>query len=199
MRIFLLLFLATLQFGHLYSQAANGKIISNNYTLSQYISDSIDYSKIRTVQCKWGIYLASFKLDKKGRVSELIFSDSIPLDFKQEITRLITSTSGVWDLKYVRELRKNHLIVQPVLNELTGDCTEKKITKQHYRGIDSSLENELFITKGMIYTAVNNLVGIQQSFESLMHINAKDKPFLACVLLPTCRIKDKNLGVRMRE
>jgi hypothetical protein len=199
MRVLLLFFLVVLQFEHLYSQNTRSKIISKNYTLSQYIVDSIDYSTIRTVQCKWGIYLASFQLDRKGRVSALRFSDSIPMEFKQEIERLVISTSGAWDLKYVRALRKNHLIVQPVLNEMTGDCTEIKIARQRYRGIDSSLENELFLTKGMIYTAVNNLVGIQQSFESLMYIDSKNNPFLACVLLPACRIRDKNLGERMRE
>lgn len=174
------------------SKATFSQTISENYPLSAFIADSINYSKIEKVKCKWEIYTITFRLSKRGELNQIKFSDSIPDEFREELTRLLKLTSGKWDKTYIKRMGNKNLFFQPVLNELISNCVDRPF-KVFYSGIDSSLDNELSIYKSISTTTTANLVSLSESFQKLLQMNSKYFEFLNCVLLPPCRIKDRKL------
>jgi hypothetical protein len=167
-KILIILFMLPL-FVNVFSQKKikPSKIISDKYNISEFIADSINYLKLKNTDCKWGVYLVIMKLNRKGEITLIRMQDSIPLNFKDELTEVIQKTSRTWSKSYIKKIgyRQKDLLVVPILNALISDCNDKYVATTKFRNIDSALEQALTMWQSVSKTAVNNLAGISETIK----------------------------------
>jgi hypothetical protein len=172
------------------SQARNVKI-SESYPLANFIVDSFDYKSAKDFECKWEIGLILIKLDKRNKIADLLFSDSISSGFKNELMRVLLLSNGLWEKKYVKEFGRSQYLLLPVLKAFVSNCKDATISNVTYKGIDSSLEKELDLWKSISVTSSKYLANIVMSWGKILSIRNEDKKHLNCVLLPPCILMDK--------
>lgn len=172
------------------SQAKTMKI-TENYPLSKFIVDSFNYKLANRLECKWEVFFVLIKLDNKRNIRHLSFSDSISIELKNELKRILYLSNGLWEKKYTKKIGRSPYLVLPVLKAFISNCKDTTTFDLNYKDIDRSVENELDLWKSVSIKSSRSLASILLSWEKILLIGNSDLVYLRCVILPPCILQDK--------
>lgn len=190
MKKIVLIFLFIGIYSQVISQAKNVKI-TENYTLSKFIVDSFNYKLANRLECKWEVFFVLIAMDNKRNIRDLSFSDSISIELKNELNRILYLSNGLWEKKYTKKIGRSTYLVLPVLKAFISNCKDTTTFDLNYKDIDRSIENELDLWKSVSIKSSRSLASILLSWEKLLLIGNSDLMYLRCVILPPCILQDK--------
>lgn len=187
----ILLTLLLLSISNFCISQSNKTKISENYSLANFIKDSFDYKIAHNFECKWEVCIVLIRLNKKREIVDLSFSDSISLSLKNELQRILFLSNGLWEKNYIKKLGSSNYLLLPVLKTFISNCNDTNEYKIKYRGIDSNLENELYLWKSVSINSSGYLSNIVMNYENLLNIGNENRKYLNCVILPPCVLRDR--------
>jgi hypothetical protein len=180
------------------TQNKDGKI-SENYSLAEFIVDSFNYEKIRYNECKWEVCFSFFSITKKGRISMILFSDSVSSELRQELITVIKKSNGRWDHQYAKKLSKAKYIVQPVLRSFIENCQNKILKESKYLENDSILEKEVDLWKRASVISTQYLENMRKSWITLVPRASEGQNYISkAILLSSCVLRDTDVKTYRR-